>query len=88
MELCRSFLAELLHRVDHFLLKLLESARFAEVDPLASSILRQVLEVERALAVGEKLDCRGFAAFAEGVAEGEERCVFSELPIHRGGITD
>ena len=88
MELCRSFLAELLHRVDHFLLKLLESARFAEVDPLAGSILRQVLEVERALAVGEKLDRRGFPAFAEGVAEGEERCVFSELPIHRGGITD
>ena len=82
MKLCQSFLAELLHRIDHFLLKFFEGTRFAEVDSLPSSILRQVLKVECPLTVGKKLNRRGFPAFAEGVAEGEERCVFSELPIH------
>ncbi|KZR92198.1 hypothetical protein MITS9509_01658 [Synechococcus sp. MIT S9509] len=88
MELCGLFLAELLHRVDHFLLKFLEGTGFAEVDPLPRSILRQVLKVECSFTIGEELNRRGFPALAEGVAEGEERCVFSELPIHRGGITD
>ena len=60
MELCGSFLAELLHRVDHFLLKFLEGTGFAEVDPLSSSILRQVLKVECPLTVGEELNRRGF----------------------------
>ena len=44
--------------------------------------------MERSLTIGEELNSGRFATFAERVAEGEKRGVFSELPIHRGGITE
>ncbi len=40
------------------------------------------------LTIGEELNSGRFAAFPERIAEGDKRRVFSELPIHRGGITE
>ena len=80
--------AEFLHGVDHFLLKLLQGAGFAQVQSFAGCILCQILEVECSFTVGEKLDCGRFAALAKGISQSKEGGVFSELPIHRGGMTD
>ena len=44
--------------------------------------------MESSLTIGKELNSRRLATFAERIAEGDERRVFSELPIHRGGITE
>ena len=83
-----SVLADALHGFNHFLLKLFKGARLAEVNSLSCRILSKVLEVKSSLTVGEELDRGRLAALAKGIAERQESGVFSELPIHRGGMTD
>ena len=83
-----SLLAELFHRVDHFLLKIIKRTGLAQIKSFSRSVLRKILKVESSLTIGKELNSRRLATFAERIAEGDERRVFSELPIHRGGITE
>ena len=83
-----SLLAELFHRVDDFLLKIIQCTGLAQIKSFSRSVLRKILKVESSLTIGKELNSRRLATFAERIAEGDERRVFSELPIHRGGITE
>ena len=56
MTLSGSLLTELLHGLDHILLKLIEGTRLTEIDALSRGILCQVLEVESPFTIGQELN--------------------------------
>jgi MFS-type transporter involved in bile tolerance (Atg22 family) len=53
-----SLLAELLHRVDHFLLKIIQGTGFAQIESFSRSVLRKILKVEGSLTIGKELNSR------------------------------
>ncbi|AHF63672.1 hypothetical protein Syncc8109_1305 [Synechococcus sp. WH 8109] len=83
-----SVLAELLHRVDHFLLERFQGTGFAQIKAFASGVLGQVLEMKGSLSIGKELDRRAFTALTKRIAERQKSSVFSELPIHRVEMTE